>query len=93
MAPDEKKGATFSSTVTLTRPSAGNHRALRARRDQGRCRRPDAVDDLGDATAVGRFDPRGRALIGDQIEIAVNTINLHFFDAEPHRHLVTLGRE
>ena len=43
---------------------------------------PDAVDDLTETTAVGRFDPRSRALIGDQIEIAVNTINLHFFDAE-----------
>ena len=83
MAPDEKKGATFSSTVTLTEALGSEiivHFELDATKvDAGD---PDAVDDLGDATAVGRFDPRSRALIGDQIEIAVNTINLHFFDAE-----------
>jgi multiple sugar transport system ATP-binding protein len=46
---------------------------------------PDAVDDkTGDdgANAVGRFNPRSRARMGDAVEIAIATENLHFFDAE-----------
>ncbi|MEM9202998.1 MAG: sn-glycerol-3-phosphate ABC transporter ATP-binding protein UgpC [Actinomycetota bacterium] len=83
LAPDEKKGATFSMKVTLTEALGSEiivHFELDAPKvDAGD---PDAVDDLGDSTAVGRFDPRSRAMMGDTVEIAVNTINLHFFDAE-----------
>ena len=43
---------------------------------------PDAVDDLGEYAAVGRFDPRSRVTIGDAMEIAINTGNLHFFDPQ-----------
>ena len=43
---------------------------------------PDAVDDLGEHAAVGRFDPRSRVTIGDAMEIAINTGNLHFFDPQ-----------
>ena len=39
-------------------------------------------DDLGEHAAVGRFDPRSKVTIGDAIEIAVNTGNLHFFDPQ-----------
>ncbi|MEM9467868.1 MAG: ABC transporter ATP-binding protein, partial [Actinomycetota bacterium] len=83
LAPDEKKGGSFSTTVTLTEALGSEiivHFDLDAPKvDAGD---PDAVDDLGDATAVGRFDPRSRVMIGDTVEIAVNTINLHFFDPE-----------
>ncbi len=44
---------------------------------------PDAVEEkggVGQANAVGRFSPRSRARMGDQIEIAISTENLHFFD-------------
>ena len=83
LAPDEKKGATFPATVTLTEALGSEiivHFELDAPKvDAGD---PDAVDDLTENTAVGRFDPRSRVMLGDTIEIAVNTINLHFFDAE-----------
>ena len=83
LAPDEKKGDSFSTAVTLTEALGSEiivHFELDAPKvDAGD---PDAVDDLGDNTAVGRFDPRSRVMIGDTVEIAVNTINLHFFDAE-----------
>jgi multiple sugar transport system ATP-binding protein len=83
LAPDEKKGATFSTQVTLTEALGSEiivHFELDAPKvDAGD---PDAVDDLGESTAVGRFDPRSRAMMGDTIEIAINTINLHFFDPE-----------
>ncbi len=41
---------------------------------------PDAVDDGGDAQAVGRFSPRSRAKMRQPVEIAVDTSNMHFFD-------------
>jgi multiple sugar transport system ATP-binding protein len=31
---------------------------------------------------VGRFSPRSRVAQGDQIEVAVDTRTLHFFDPE-----------
>jgi multiple sugar transport system ATP-binding protein len=46
---------------------------------------PDAVEDkghTGQANAVGRFSPRSRARMGEQIEIAISTENMHFFDPE-----------
>lgn len=48
---------------------------------------PDAVDDLGDQTAVGRFSPRTRVRMGDQIDIAVAVENLHFFDPTARTNL------
>ncbi len=47
---------------------------------------PDAAQDLPSedhnnmGSAVGRFSPRSRARAGDQIDIAVDTARLHFFD-------------
>jgi multiple sugar transport system ATP-binding protein len=43
---------------------------------------PDAVEEAGDTSAVGRFNPRSRLKIGDQATIAVASENLHFFDSE-----------
>ena len=36
----------------------------------------------GSAILVGRFSPRSRVSQGDQIEVAVDTRTLHFFDPE-----------
>ena len=42
---------------------------------------PDAVEEAeGAANAVGRFSPRSRARIGEEIHVAVDTENMHFFD-------------
>jgi multiple sugar transport system ATP-binding protein len=46
---------------------------------------PDAPEEkagAGQANAVGRFNPRSRVHMGDTIEIAVSTENMHFFDAQ-----------
>jgi multiple sugar transport system ATP-binding protein len=46
---------------------------------------PDAVEDKGagtSANAVGRFSPRSAARIGDTIDVAISTENMHFFDLE-----------
>jgi multiple sugar transport system ATP-binding protein len=46
---------------------------------------PDATDTKpveGQANAVGRFNPRSRVRMGEVIEIAVTTENLHFFDPQ-----------
>ncbi len=46
---------------------------------------PDAADEregVDVANAVGRFNPRSQVRIGDTIEIAVSSENMHFFDPE-----------
>ena len=46
---------------------------------------PDAVDEREGAdvaNAVGRFGPRSPVRMGDTIQVAVSSENMHFFDAE-----------
>lgn len=53
---------------------------------------PDAAQESTSETAanaVGRFSPRSRARIGDAIEIAVASENVHFFDADTHEAIWT----
>ena len=48
---------------------------------------PDAPDELpreGSANTVARFGPRSRVLADEDIDIAVTTENVHFFDADTH---------
>lgn len=47
---------------------------------------PDAVEKAveGSANAVGRFSPRSTAKPDHEIEVAMDTENLHFFDPETH---------
>jgi len=49
---------------------------------------PDSPRELvgaGIANAVARFSPRSRVRVDQQVEIAVASENLHFFDAETHK--------
>jgi len=43
---------------------------------------PDAVDEVGEARAIGRFDPRSRVRMREPIDIAINVDKLHFFHLE-----------
>ncbi|MEO1056946.1 MAG: sn-glycerol-3-phosphate ABC transporter ATP-binding protein UgpC [Actinomycetota bacterium] len=44
---------------------------------------PDAVEDTNaESNAVGRFGPRTRVRAGSPMKVAVNSENLHFFDAQ-----------
>jgi multiple sugar transport system ATP-binding protein len=44
---------------------------------------PDAVEEAGvTANTVGRFHPRSRVKLGEPVEIAVSTENMHFFDKD-----------
>ena len=44
---------------------------------------PDSEADLSSVVpAVGRFDPRSKVSIGDEIDVVVNVDKLHFFDPE-----------
>ncbi len=81
LAADDMKGASFTTKVTLTE-ALGSEIIVHFDMDAAKVDAgdPDAVDDLGDSTAVGRFDPRSRVRMGETVEIAVNTTNLHFFD-------------
>jgi hypothetical protein len=44
--------------------------------------RPSLGEGEPAATFVGRFGPRSRVATGDQIEAAVDTRSLHFFDPD-----------
>ena len=81
LAPEEKKGATIATTCTLTEALGSEiivHFEL------------DALADAGDPD--GRRPRRARSgrplrsasrvTIGDAMEIAINTGNLHFFDPQ-----------
>ena len=51
---------------------------------------PDAVDERAGndvANAVGRFSPRSPVRIGDTIQVAVSSENMHFFDADTRQAL------
>jgi multiple sugar transport system ATP-binding protein len=46
---------------------------------------PDAIEESSSdtaANAVGRFNPRSTARMGESIEVAIASENVHFFDAE-----------
>jgi multiple sugar transport system ATP-binding protein len=44
---------------------------------------PDAVEEAGvSANTVGRFHPRSRVKLGEPVEIALSTENMHFFDKD-----------
>ena len=48
---------------------------------------PDALDELGDeetSRCTARFSPMSRVRVGDQVEIALSTERLHFFDPATH---------
>ncbi|MEX2625506.1 MAG: sn-glycerol-3-phosphate ABC transporter ATP-binding protein UgpC [Ilumatobacteraceae bacterium] len=48
---------------------------------------PDALEEAsqsGSMTMVGRFNPRSKIRMGQTVEIAVTTEQLHFFDPESH---------
>ena len=47
---------------------------------------PDAMEEQeGAANSVGRFHPRSRIRMGDDVTVAVQTENIHFFDFADHR--------
>ncbi|MDO9174059.1 MAG: sn-glycerol-3-phosphate ABC transporter ATP-binding protein UgpC [Actinomycetota bacterium] len=49
---------------------------------------PDSAQEptnAGVANAVGRFHPRSNVRIGEDVTVAVNVENLHFFDVATHR--------
>ena len=48
---------------------------------------PDEPEEIAHdgVNAVGRFSPRSRVSIGDPVEVAVTTENLHFFDAQSRK--------
>ncbi len=59
----------YTDDVRELAKDAGNEAAAEAR-------------DAGEATLVGRFDPRSKVSIGEQATVAVDTRSLHFFDPE-----------
>jgi multiple sugar transport system ATP-binding protein len=81
LATSPETGQVITSTVLLTEELGSEvivHFELDATHvDSGD---PDAVDEVGATSAVGRFDPRTRVRTGDRVDVAVAVENLHFFD-------------
>ncbi len=91
LAPDVPESQRFTSKVTLLEALGSEimaHFKVDAPTvDSGD---PDAVEEkagAGQANAVGRFSPRSQARMGQEIEIAVSTENMHFFDAETRQSI------
>jgi multiple sugar transport system ATP-binding protein len=86
LAPDVPQSQWITSKVTLLEALGSEimaHFFVDAPRvDSGD---PDAVEDKAgssQANAVGRFNPRSRARMGEEIRIAISTENMHFFDPD-----------
>jgi len=82
-APSDQR---ITSTVTL-RESLGSEVMVHFRVDAPPVDSgdPDAAVEkspLDVANAVGRFNPRSSARLGESIEIAISTENMHFFDPD-----------
>jgi multiple sugar transport system ATP-binding protein len=91
LAPGVPESQRVTSTITLVEALGSEimaHFRIDAKTvDSGD---PDAIEDRAGAdtaNAVGRFSPRSRARIGDTIEIAISTENLHFFDIDTRQSL------
>ncbi|BAN03562.1 ABC transporter ATP-binding protein [Ilumatobacter coccineus] len=82
MVSHDVTGRTLESTVSLTEALGSEimvHFNIDARTvDSGD---PDAVEESDSGSnAVGRFNPRSRARMRDEVAVAVATENMHFFD-------------
>jgi len=80
------EGASLTAPVTLIE-ALGSEIMVHFRLDATRVDSgdPDAVEEAGGGTAanaVGRFNPRSTARMGQTAEIAVATENVHFFDLD-----------
>jgi multiple sugar transport system ATP-binding protein len=91
LAPDVPESQWITSKVTLLEALGSEimaHFHVDAPRvDSGD---PDAVEEKtgsGQANAVGRFNPRSRARMGEEIKIAISTENLHFFDIDTRQSI------
>jgi multiple sugar transport system ATP-binding protein len=77
----EALGSEIVVHIAVDTPPASTDEARELASEADEVRRP-ALGEDGDATTtfVGRFGPRSRVAVGDQIESAVDTRSLHFFD-------------
>jgi multiple sugar transport system ATP-binding protein len=86
MVSADTTGKTLQSTVSLIEALGSElmvHFNIDARKvDSGD---PDAADETeSGSNAVGRFSPRSKVRMKDDVTIAVATENMHFFDPETH---------
>jgi multiple sugar transport system ATP-binding protein len=91
LAPDVPESQWITSKVTLLEALGSEimaHFHVDAPRvDSGD---PDAVEEktgTGQANAVGRFNPRSRARMGQETRIAISTENMHFFDTDTRQSI------
>jgi len=77
----EALGSEIVVHVGVDAPAASTDEVRELASEADEVRRPASSDD-GPATTtfVGRFGPRSSVAVGDQIETAVDTRSLHFFD-------------
>ncbi|MEP1125961.1 MAG: sn-glycerol-3-phosphate ABC transporter ATP-binding protein UgpC [Ilumatobacter sp.] len=86
MVKEDTSGRQLTSTVSLIEALGSElmvHFDIDARTvDSGD---PDAVEESeSSSNAVGRFSPRSRVRMREEVTVAVSTENMHFFDPETH---------
>ena len=86
MVDKDTSGKQLTSTVTLIEALGSElmvHFDIDARKvDSGD---PDAAEESDSSSnAVGRFHPRSRVRMREEMTVAVSTENMHFFDPETH---------
>lgn len=85
MVPSGAEGRSLKGTVVLLEALGSEimvHFNIDANTvDSGDPDAPQETPGVGQANAVGRFHPRSRVRVGDTVDIAGSTENMHFFDA------------
>ncbi len=83
VALQEALGSELMVHFTVDAPPALTDEIRELQKDAGDGETTGAGDPrAGESTVVGRFSPRSRVRVGDTVDAAVSTANLHFFDPE-----------
>ena len=78
----ELEGAHFTNHFAVDAPAAITEDVKELAEDVGGADRLEAHAEEKSAVVVGRFGARSRVKPGEQIDVAVDTRQLHFFDVE-----------
>jgi multiple sugar transport system ATP-binding protein len=76
----EALGSEIVAHLTVDTPAASTEEVRELARDAGDFRVQPEGDDAHHTTFVARFGARSKARLGETVEVAIDTRNMHFFD-------------